>query len=104
MTTPEAFTKSPAETYTIAIEYSGRLPTGAALISGTVSAINEETKELDNSVLNSTTATISGTQARARVQAGTHGKRYRIVFSTTITGGEILEDIARMEVIDAAKV
>jgi len=95
---PGRFEKQPAESYTIAVEFAGKLPTGASLTSGTVSAIRLDTGAADNSVLASTTATIVGTQARVKVQAGTSGLDYKLTFLATLSNGDVLEEDLIMEV------
>jgi hypothetical protein len=86
------FIKQPAESYVIAIEWAGRLPIGATLSSGTVSAVNVETGITDNTVLASTTATISGTQARVKVTGGTLQTDYKITFLCTFSSADVLEE------------
>lgn len=95
---PGRFSKQPAESYTIAVEFAGKLPTGASLSSGTVSALRLDTGATDNSVLASTTATIVGTQARVKVQAGTSGLDYKITWLMTLSNGDILEEDVTMDV------
>ncbi|BFU90161.1 MAG: hypothetical protein NTAFB01_13480 [Nitrospira sp.] len=97
----EQFEKQPAEAYTIAFEFSGKLPTGANLSSGTVSVVRLDTGATDNTVLASTTATIVGTQARVKVQSGTTGIDYKITFLVTLSNGDVLEEDVLMQVLDA---
>jgi hypothetical protein len=94
------FLKQPSETYTIAVEFSGKLPSGASLSSGTVSATRMDTGATDNSVLASTSATISGTQARVRVKQGVSGVAYKITFVVTLSNTDILEEDVLMHVVD----
>jgi hypothetical protein len=94
------FVKQPSETYTIAVEFSGKLPSGASLSSGTVSAIRMDTGATDNSVLASTSATISGTQARVRVKQGVSGVIYKITFVVALSNADILEEDVLMHVIE----
>jgi hypothetical protein len=93
------FEKQPAESWPIAVEFSGKLPSGASLSSGTVSAIRTDTGATDNSVLASTTATIVGTQARVKVQSGTTGIDYKITFLVTLSDGSVLEEDVLMQVV-----
>lgn len=95
---PGRFAKQPAESYTIAVEFLGKLPSGVSLSSGTISAVRLDTGATDNSVLASTTATIVGTQARVRVQAGTGGIDYKLTFLCTLSNGDLLEEDVVMEV------
>lgn len=92
------FEKQPGESYVIAIEWQGRLPTGANLASGSVNATRYPDMVTDNSVLVSTIATISGTQSMTKVRAGETGRDYRITFSMTLDTGDILEEDVLMQV------
>lgn len=93
------FEKQPSETWTVAVEFSGKLPTGASLSTGTVSAIRTDTGATDNSVLASQTLTISGTQAKVRVLAGSAGVKYKLTFLVTLDTSEILEEDVTMGVV-----
>lgn len=95
---PGRFSKQPAESYTIAVEFAGKLPSGASLASGTVSAVRLDTGATDNSVIASTTVTVVGTQARVKVQAGTSGLDYKITLLMTLSNGDILEEDVTMDV------
>ncbi|RMD50741.1 hypothetical protein D6827_03415 [Candidatus Parcubacteria bacterium] len=98
------FEKQPNESFTIGIDYSGpnALPSGTALQSGTVTAVNLTTGNTDTSVLSSTTATIDAANklAKVGVQAGTSGTKYKITFLTTLDDGSVLEDDVIMRVED----
>ncbi|MCS6302372.1 MAG: hypothetical protein H8K07_01700 [Nitrospira sp.] len=96
----EKLLKQPNEAYTIAFEFAGKLPSGASLSTGTVSAIRLDTGATDNSVLASTTATIVGTQARVKIQAGTSGVDYEVTFLVTLSTGDVLEEDVIMQVIN----
>lgn len=95
----KTFEKQPAENWTIAVEFVGKLPSGATLQSGTVSAIRLDTMATDNSVLASTTATIVGTQARVKVQAGLTGIDYKLTFLLTLSNADVLEEDLLMQVV-----
>lgn len=92
------FSKQPAEAYTIGLEFSGKLPTGASLSSGTVAAYDPTGTDVSGTVLSGTTATITGTQARIKVLAGTHGIDYRVRFLVTLSTADILEEDVLMMV------
>jgi len=94
------FTKQPSEAFTTGLEFSGKLPTGESLSSGTVTAYDPAGTDVSSTVLSGTTATISGTQALIKVWAGTHGVDYRIKFVLTLTNGDILEEDLTMKVIN----
>lgn len=93
-----SFSKQPSEAYTIAMEFSGKLPSGASPSSGVVAAYDPDGTDVSATVLSGTTATISGTQARIKVQAGTHGINYRLRFLVTLTNADVLEEDVLMEV------
>lgn len=96
------FTKQPAEQYPIAFDYFEKLPAGTELSSGIASAVDtSDDSDASNTVLQSTIATISGTQARIGVQAGTSGKTYQITCKVTLDDGSILEDEATMTVTES---
>lgn len=95
----KTFEKQPSESWTFAVEFVGKLPAGASLASGTVSAIRLDTGATDNSVLASTTATIVGTQARVKVQAGTTGVEYKLTFLVTLSNSDLLEEDVIMQVV-----
>lgn len=81
------------------MDYTNKLPTGATVSSGTVAAVDlVDNSSASSTVLASTTATISGAQARVKVQAGTNGRSYIVTFTTTLSNGDILEDDVRMDV------
>lgn len=91
--------KQPAEFYPITFEYMNKLPQKTDLVSGTISARNlTDNVDATNVVLDSTSATILGTQAKVKLKAGTNGKRYQITIRVTLTDGFVLEDELYMSV------
>lgn len=92
------FTKQPGERWTQAIEFSGKLPSGASLASGTINAVRTDTGATDNSVLASTTLTITGTQATYTHLAGLDGITYQLTALVTLSNGDILEEDVLMQV------
>jgi hypothetical protein len=95
-----SFTKTPSEIFTIRMDFTAKLPTGTTIQSGTVSAINATTGADDNSVLESTTADVSDTEAQARVKLGVHGEDYKISFVVTLDNTDVLEEPVTMLVRD----
>lgn len=94
--------KQPNEQYPIAVEYSGKLPATTDLSSGTWSAIDTSTgADATATVLVSSSATISGTQARGVVKGGISGKTYKLTLLVTLTDGSKLEDDINMAVVDS---
>lgn len=97
MTNPSYFEKSKDEVYTIAAEFSGQLPFSATISSGTLSAVKlDDNSDASTTVWNSTTATISGTQVRGKIQGGKPGVKYRLLFHAVLNNGEILEEFLTM--------
>ncbi len=94
----ETFDKQPAESYLIAVEWAGKLPLGAALVSGTVEATRFPDLVVDNSVISNVLASVSGTQSIIKVQAGEHGRDYRITFMMSLSNGDLLEEDVLMQV------
>lgn len=93
------FIKQPAETYTIAVEFAGKLPLGAALSTGVVACFDPLGTDVSGALLIGTTAVIAGTQARIKVlAAGVHGVIYRIRFRVTLDNGDVLEEDVEMSV------
>lgn len=96
------FEKQPNEQYPIAIEYSGKLPTGTNISSGVWSAIDTSTgADASATVLVDTEATISGTQSRCVVKSGVSGKTYKLTCLITLNDGSKLEDDINMAVLDS---
>lgn len=94
------FQKQVGESYNVEIDYTGRLPSGLTIASGTVSAIDMATQTDKSSlVLASTTATIlGGLKAQAGVMSGIDKTDYRIEFILTLSDGSIIIDELMMEV------
>jgi len=92
------FAKQPAEQYLIAVEWAGKLPVGASLVSGTVEATRYPDLVVDNTVIANTLSSVSGTQSIIKVLNGTHGNDYRITFMMTLSNGDLLEEDILMQV------
>lgn len=92
----ETFPKTPAETYTKAIDYTDRLPTGATPSAVSLAAVDM----LDNSsaagVVGSGSA--SGNTSLVPITGGTDGHDYLLTFTTTLSNGNVLEDHCVMQV------
>lgn len=97
----QEFTKELTEKYVISFDYTNKLPSGTALTSAVLSAYDLNTQAVDNTVLNSTTGTISGYYVKAQVKAGTAGHSYKITALATLDDSySILEDEVVMKVKD----
>ena len=100
---PNSFSKHPVETYPIGVDYTGKAPTGATLISGTWSATDvADESDVSAVVLASTTAVISGSVAKCRVQNGDLSKLYRLGITANFDTGDILHDNVYMSVSEDA--
>jgi hypothetical protein len=88
----EPFYKRPAEQYLIYVQFANNLPPGAELASGTVTAYDQNNQNVSGSVLGSTSASVSGTQAIVEVKAGNDGDRITIKFVMTMNDGQILQE------------
>lgn len=89
------YVKRPAEEFTVAVEWATKLPSGATLSSGTLVAVDRMTgSDVSATVLASTTATISGTQASLKGKVGTSPTDYLITMTVTLsTGDKLIEEI-----------
>lgn len=94
------FRKQPREQYTVAIDFADRLPDSVSLSGVTISAIDLATGESISTVYNSSTGTISGTEARGFLKGGTSGGRYKITYLVTCndTPATTFEEEILMEV------
>ena len=75
--------KKPAEKFAVSIDFTDRLPSGATISSGTVTAKIVETGAADTSVYASGTLTTTTTTAAATLQAGSDGAKYVITYLLT---------------------
>ena len=96
-----AFDKHPSETYPIAVDYATAAPTGAVLQSGTWSAVDDTTgADATATVLDSTVAVITGTEAKVRVENGEEGHSYKLQVEVVFDTGDILVDNVFMHIND----
>lgn len=81
----QTFSISAGETRTLTIDFTSRLPSGVLLASGTVAALNIFTNLIDNTILGSTTATISADdlQSSVVITGVLSGERYKVTFTLT---------------------
>lgn len=100
MTTPSYFEKLPSETFTIAVEWANQLPFGATLSTGVVAALkmDDQSNASATVLANGTSATISGTQSRIKVNGGKVHTKYRIMFTVTLSNGEVLQEAVYMQI------
>ncbi len=90
------FYKQPSETYTIAMDFVGRIPPTVTISSDSVTAVDEDGSDASATVISSSTS--SGTEVQAVVQAGSTGTDYRITISATLSNSEVLEEDVLMRV------
>ena len=86
------FAKQPSAQRTIAVDWVDALPSGASLVSCTVTAKDKDNVDVSATLLSGTTATISGTRTIIRVKAGTSGQRYTVTFVPTFSNGDTDEE------------
>ncbi len=87
--------KQTRERLPLAFQFRDRLPLGAQLASGLFSAINIDTlADVTATILASPNGTVSGTEVRFSVIAGTDGDVYKITLLATLTDGSVLEEDA----------
>ena len=95
--------KQSGEEYSVALEFANKLPSGATLSSATATAIDLITKLTDTSILQSTTCTISGTQAIFKIIGGVHGHRYLIDVTAVLSSSDHLMESIELFIIDDAR-
>jgi len=82
--------KQPAERRTRTIDFAAKIPTAVTISGATVALVDAETSESLNSLLASTTGTVSGTTVSFVVLGGTDGRNYKITVTATLSSGDIL--------------
>lgn len=82
--------KQPAERRTRTVDFSAKVPTAATISTATIAMIDAETSKLDNSMLASTTGTISGGTVSFAMLGGVDGGEYKATVTATLSTGDIL--------------
>lgn len=101
MTQRSPFTKQEWERIPRYFDYTDELTkmgSGVTLSSATLAGYNVTTGAADNTILSSTTATISGAQAQGLAIGGTAGNTYKITCQASFSNGARLEDDDFMKV------
>jgi len=95
------FTKHSTETYTKTINFTDRLPTGAAVSSA---AVHEAIDLQDGSdVSSSLIAGLSVSSPNVSIPfkaAGTDGHVYLVTIKTTLDNSNVLTDVLRVKIVD----
>jgi hypothetical protein len=94
----ETFEKHSTETYSKAVSYAERLPSGATPSSASVAAIDLLDGSTAGSVVGSTAVT--STTATFAITGGTDGHDYLITLQTTLSNANVLTDQVVMRVRD----
>jgi hypothetical protein len=94
----ELFRKQPAGKETLEFDCTPRLPDSVTVSSATVAGIRLDTMATDNTVLTSTTGSVSSPYVRAQAIAGTDGVDYRIEMTVTLSNGDIIHKVWLMKV------
>lgn len=87
--------KQPDEKYPLAVDFTGRLPTGTTILSGTCTATDEAGADASATVLDGA-CTVNGASLQQTMKAGLNGQRYDVRFKATLTPGALVleEDLA----------
>lgn len=91
------FAKQPSEQYTIAFDFTDRLPDGRSLSSVSVTAIRTDTGVDQTSTVIGATS-VSGFRTLFHVKAGTSGLTYKITAQVTLDNNDVLEEDILMKV------
>ena len=93
------FSKNPDETYPIGVDYTGKAPSGASLISGLWSAWDITTDvDATSDVIDDSAGVVSGSIVKVRVEAGSLGHVYRLGVTATFNTGDVLHDSVYMSI------
>lgn len=93
------FAKYPTETFPIGMDYTGKAPTGAVLVSGVWEATDLlDESDVSSTIFLSTSATIAGMVAKVRVRNGTLDRLYRLGVTATFDTGDVLHDNVYMTI------
>ena len=90
--------KQPSEDLVYGIDFADEIASGVSLSSITWSAKRLDTLATDNTVLQSTTGTVSGTEGRCKIIDGVDGVDYQLTSIATLSDGNVLEDEILMRV------
>ena len=92
------FIKSPTENYSIGIDYANKLPQGSALLSGTWTAINQETGQDESGIIFvSSIGMVTGDVVTvALAAAGASGTDYEVSVLAETNNGEHFRDAVIM--------
>jgi len=96
----DSFSKQPAETFLIAVEFSGSLDSSETIVeeSCSASAVNLLTGEADTDVVEDPVK--DGTILNVRVKAGVSGTNYKITVTAVTDGSSTYEKDITMIVED----
>lgn len=89
------FETGPTEDRVIGLDFTGKLPTGVTLSSGTVSAILvSDSSDATSAILDSTTLTIDSGEDTAKVgiKTGAAVGKYLLTFLVTLSDSQVLKD------------
>jgi hypothetical protein len=80
--------KLSSERWGVGFDFTGKLPTGASISSGTATATDlSDNSDVSATLLVSTTASISGNVATVRLQSGTKGRKYLVLLTVVLSTG-----------------
>ena len=80
--------KLAAERWGVGFDFTGKLPVGATISSGTATATDlADNSDASSTLLVSPTAVVSGAVATVRIQAGTRGRTYAVHLTAVLSTG-----------------
>ena len=82
--------KQPAERRTYTVDFSNKVPSAVTIASAAVAVVDPDTLESHNSMLASTTGTVSGDTVSFVVLGGEDGREYKITVTATLSSADIL--------------
>lgn len=98
----ESFVKQPYEEWTIAVDFTNRLPSGSTIATMVVSAVKEsDGSNASSDVLDATDATINSAIVTVGVKGGSNEQDYILSFKGTLTPTGKVETDIRMKVRDS---
>ena len=84
--------QQPGERITYEIDFSPRLLGSVTVSSATCSAVNLTTGAADNTILQSTTCTVTSPNVFFTVTSPTANRRYKVTVLATLSSSDILEE------------
>lgn len=101
MSEPQQFEKRPEANFTIAIDFTGRIPEGTSLDSASVQATDPSGTDVTATVIQGPSGTVVGDVLMIRVRAGDVGSCYEIVALASLDDGvSVIPVVIHMRVVE----